>query len=163
MFTSRLSTKSAVEWSAMLICAALAFSWLLSGWYYVRLDTKKQNFRGLSTLGVEISAGGLKVHRMVDSLGMSGWLGPLRGWKWGRIDGAPRWQVWFLYHDFAPGPTLTLWTQFIPLWVPLLACGLPTALLWRRRLSRPGFCPCGYSRAGLSGDTVCPECGQSGS
>ncbi len=48
----------------------------------------------------------------------------------------------------------------IPLWMPLAALGLPTALLWYRDRRPPkGHCPiCGYDLTGnVSG--VCPECG----
>jgi hypothetical protein len=50
----------------------------------------------------------------------------------------------------------------VPLWIPVLACALPTAWLFgldRRRRYGPHQCPrCGYD---LTGNTsgVCPECG----
>jgi len=48
----------------------------------------------------------------------------------------------------------------IPLWLPFLAVasiGIVREVLWRRRKSRPGHCPCGYPVAGLE---RCPECGE---
>lgn len=54
----------------------------------------------------------------------------------------------------------------IPFWLPiLLFASISGGLFWRdRRVSRrakAGECPsCGYSRAGLALDAVCPECGK---
>jgi hypothetical protein len=49
----------------------------------------------------------------------------------------------------------------LPMWIPFLTFGGPTAFLfWRdRRRIPPGHCRCGYS---LTGNTsgVCPECGE---
>lgn len=53
-----------------------------------------------------------------------------------------------------------------PLWVPPVPCAALGLWLWRRhrrkhRRSR-GHCPeCGYNRAGIAGDALCPECGAS--
>lgn len=53
------------------------------------------------------------------------------------------------------------WDIAIPLWIPFIACAVPTGLLWwrDRRRRRPGFCErCGYDLTGnVSGR--CPECG----
>lgn len=54
------------------------------------------------------------------------------------------------------------WGLLVPLWIPFLACALPTAwLFWRdRRRYGPGHCRrCGYD---LTGNTSgrCPECGE---
>lgn len=54
-----------------------------------------------------------------------------------------------------------LYELVIPLWIPLLATGLPATLLWRTALlcRHPrGHCPhCGYDLATLP---TCPECGR---
>lgn len=52
----------------------------------------------------------------------------------------------------------------LPLWIPLAASTMVCAWAWRRhkRLTRHGFCAaCGYDRAGLAPESVCPECGNS--
>ena len=49
---------------------------------------------------------------------------------------------------------------FIPLWIPLIAFAIPTAIIWYRDRRRPkGGChTCDYDLTGnVSG--VCPECG----
>ena len=54
----------------------------------------------------------------------------------------------------------------LPYWIVVAAClACTTSLFWsdRRaaRRARVGMCPsCGYSRAGLALDAVCPECGK---
>ena len=72
--------------------------------------------------------------------------GPTRWWP----HGLDRWRT-----------TLPFLQVGVPLWIPLVALAVPTALVWRRwfRRARPGHCPrCGYNLTGnVSG--VCPECG----
>jgi hypothetical protein len=68
---------------------------------------------------------------------------------------------WWFYKS----PPATFWEFDVPLWFPALLCLLPTAYAWRveavlRRRARASLCPaCGYDRAGLPADAVCPECG----
>jgi hypothetical protein len=142
------------------VCAALVSAWLLSGWYSVRWDRSRLHSGGMYWIGVECSAGGLRIRRAADKHGMSGAFGP-SGWRREPIrDAPPRWQVWFGYRHMS-SLTLTSWEVFIPLWAPLVVCGLPTLMLWRRRHRiHPGFCACGYSRTGLAESVACPECGQ---
>ncbi len=53
------------------------------------------------------------------------------------------------------------WQLRVPLWIPLLLIGIPSAILWwlDRRRPRPGHCrTCDYDLTGnVSGR--CPECG----
>jgi hypothetical protein len=57
-------------------------------------------------------------------------------------------------------------TLRIPYWLPiLLFASISGGLFWRdrraARRARVGMCPsCGYSRAGLALEAVCPECGK---
>jgi hypothetical protein len=57
----------------------------------------------------------------------------------------------------------SIWGDMInvPLWMPFVLIGFPTALLWRadRRCRRTGHCKeCGYNLTGNKSG-VCPECG----
>jgi hypothetical protein len=74
------------------------------------------------------------------------------GWQFGWY---PRW-----YSEWSPRFARGNW--LIPLWVPLLAVALPTALLWYRdRDRRPpkGHCrKCGYDLTG-NPTGICSECG----
>jgi hypothetical protein len=75
------------------------------------------------------------------------------------------------YHEALPWllPFRDDWGPFteysLPLWIPLLLCGVPAGCSWRRvilkrRWQRAGLCPeCGYDRRGLAADAKCPECG----
>ena len=70
-----------------------------------------------------------------------------------------RW--WIDVIDVTPGRNPTYYV-FVPIWMPLVALAVPSALAWWRRLRRfrPGQCrQCGYDRAGLGAGVVCPECG----
>lgn len=59
-----------------------------------------------------------------------------------------------------------LWTLHVPYWIPTLVLGVATAAFFgtgrrARRWARLGCClACGYDRAGLAKDAVCPECGK---
>lgn len=52
------------------------------------------------------------------------------------------------------------WVYKLPLWVPFVIVGIPTAALWRRDRRFPaGHCQsCGYDLTGNKSG-VCPECG----
>ena len=75
-----------------------------------------------------------------------------------RFPGKP--VVWMPDWHVSRLPAGTTWYVDVPLWIPFLVVGLPTAVLCRRdRRIPPGHCQsCGYDLTGnVSG--VCPECG----
>jgi hypothetical protein len=85
-----------------------------------------------------------------ESVGGPGWhlLPPMRGFSW-----------WEFHLQLGAGSQVGV---VAPVWVPLSLMTLGTALLfWRGRARpKPGHCgECGYDRAGLAPDAVCPECG----
>ena len=60
-----------------------------------------------------------------------------------------------------PGPAISIYSLRLPLWIPFLAFGIPSYILWRRnRKPAPGHCrTCGYDLTGnISGK--CSECGK---
>ena len=81
----------------------------------------------------------------------------------------PSWNYGRLPLSFRLGFTCTRqganWYVFVPLWAPALASLLCAATAWRldelaHRRARSGLCKkCGYDRAGLVLEAVCPECG----
>jgi hypothetical protein len=65
--------------------------------------------------------------------------------------------------NVGPG-NFTKYYVFVPIWMPLVAFAVPSALAWWRhaRRVRPGQCKtCRYNLAGLATGTLCPECGTS--
>lgn len=156
----RGAATATIRCTSMFLCAVLVCGWLLSGWYSLTWDAR-YNFRDRHLVGIELSRGGLSGYWIVDELAMSGWFGKPLMWNSGRATNVPQWRLWFVHRKLFPaGASLSGWQQFIPLWVPLLACGLPTAIFWRRGCVQRDQCVCGYSRAGLVQDAHCPECGQ---
>ena len=69
------------------------------------------------------------------------------------ITGAGEWLFW----EFTASNGIVA----APIWLPLLAIGIATIVLWRldRRPLPPGHCPCGYDLTGNVSGT-CPECGK---
>ena len=78
----------------------------------------------------------------------------------GRLNAACPFESWFDW-----GPWNGIRYVSVPLWLPALLSLLATAFAWRAdlnhlRRTRAGLCPaCGYDRAGLVAEAVCPECG----
>jgi hypothetical protein len=55
------------------------------------------------------------------------------------------------------------WQIELPLWLPIVICGLPAGrawVVWTRRKLANRCLHCGYSMAGLGSGAVCPECGR---
>ena len=71
-----------------------------------------------------------------------------------------RWTPYFERLKNAPPFARTRYTIILPLWIPFLIAGIPTAFLWWRDGRIPkGHCQkCGYSLTGNKSG-VCPECG----
>lgn len=149
------------KWMGLACCVLVAFGWCLSFFVNIRWTNR------VRTAGVGLSYGAGGVHwrnthgilfggiaTVTDPPGFSacavtaGWDDRFAGLR--EFGLMPR-----LVQDF-PQQVLV-----IPLWIPFIAMGIPTALLWRRDRRRPlaGHCvDCKYNLKGnVSG--VCPECG----
>lgn len=148
------------NWICLVLCAILAFTWLVSGWHAVKWNASEYGAQYLSLFSIECSSGGIRVRSLIDKDKLSGWLGPPDGWGWSSVPNGPRWKLGFDYKDSSFGGFFKGWELFVPLWAPLLMCVLLTVVAWRGRDTRSSDCPCGYSRFGLAENACCPECGQ---
>jgi hypothetical protein len=141
-------------WSTIAALAAVV--WVGSYWAYLYVgnQTPLGDFYGLWT-----GHGALWYERHEVRLSV-----PRRknwdvGWAWG--DDRDRGWCWLpRYESGLFNPRQDLWIA-LPLWPFVAAAAIFAAIHWRRALRHPpGSCPaCGYSRAGLAADAVCPECG----
>ena len=79
---------------------------------------------------------------------------------WGIETRSPEFYLWYK-RTAVPGFSHLA----VPLWPAAAVLGMGAFVVWRgdmktRRRARAGCCvKCGYDRAGLMGETVCPECG----
>lgn len=83
---------------------------------------------------------------------------PLSMWQRMQVG---RW--WPEVINVGPG-NFTKYYVFVPIWMPLVAFAVPSALAWwwHARRVRPGQCnKCRYDRTGLATSGPCPECGTS--
>ncbi len=150
--TRRGRVRRVAKWVGLVVCLVLAGVWLSSRWWGVR-RTAMTNGRWLN---LEIGRG-VFAYNEVESEGTS-------------LTRKPEWSF------RAPTPAMLIWRPswfvggvprqrllWLPLWIPLTALAVPTALLWwrDRRRARPGHCAaCGYDLAGLAPGAPCPECGK---
>jgi len=162
--TKEIATKR-LGWTGAVLCFAVLSGGILSVWFHVtwhgRFESRGQYMtQDQHLFRLALSDGRFSVLAWIDKGGMSGLPSPRSLWTWGRSPDSPRWRLWFARQEFLPGSSFSGWSLFVPFWVPLIACGLPTFVFWTRHRLRPGCCSCGYSRAGLSKEMPCPECGE---
>lgn len=129
------------------ITALLLLGWMGSMWFNLGWMGRSGAYVGVASgravIGVDASVPG-------DN--------PDAGWSFRSHPAHASW--WFESGRF-PGS----WSLSVPLWLPALACGAASAVLWRRRVraqrpERRGACPaCEYPVAELPPYTRCPECG----
>jgi len=146
--------RTLVKWTGTLACGLiLVAAAACLRWWYVGVSDGENWAVGIVGGSVSVLWGGW----VADSFDAGGWVGPVY----------PTWQelaAW--WGDYGSLPTLGVESTgsffvYLPLWIPFVLIGLPTAWLWRRdrRRPRPGCCAaCGYDLTGnVSGR--CPECG----
>lgn len=148
----------AMMWLGIALCVVILSGWLASAWWSGGLAVRSFPASGQRSVGVYVLEGGVSVRELVNPGDISWTLLP-DGWSFRRARDAPRLRYWFNFRDASFG-LIKGWELFVPLWAPLLLCGMFTVLAWRRVRNRPGYCPCGYSLAGLAMSGVCPECGR---
>jgi hypothetical protein len=129
-----------------IVCVVIAAAWAgsLRWWFYYSTDDYLYSLsRGCAHISV--NAPDL-----------------FRGFAWIGKSSQPEFSglhvvVLYPYVEWVPGSTSSV---SIPLWMPFLAVGIPTAILWRRR-GRVWLGHCRECRYDLTGNVsgVCPECG----
>jgi len=144
----KTAVRKTVKWGGAGLSVLLLAVWIGSGWYgtYRRVSSGRMYM---------VSDGVFEIRTPI--------AGPF-----------PRKDEWAFYeHDNSLSKWWFRWTTVwlfehleIPLWLPALLSLLATAAAWRAdakymRRVRVGLCAgCGYDRAGLAADAVCPECGK---
>jgi hypothetical protein len=151
------------------VCTALAvvvIAVLICGrWWLLRLTWTTRD-RAVATLAV----GGGVVRGCREPVGFWAPTGlridraPAWEWGWSMQDDRMLPGAWYFGVLYCKDPNVPRLFGF-GLFIPVVAIGVPTAVLWwmdvrARWRRRKGSCPaCGYDRHGLAGDVPCPECG----
>jgi hypothetical protein len=143
---------AAARWGLTALTAAVIVAWVMSRWWTVGfvLDSGTNIGLAAGTVACDLSRSTVAQHAE-----------PERGFYCTRDDPGVNLGMFWLPH-LVPHP----WYEIIivPLWFLALPLAAGTALAWRTpvRLAlrrRRGACvKCGYARAGLAADAVCPEC-----
>jgi len=142
----RPAIRKSVKWGGAALAVVLLVAWIGSAWWAIA----SPSFR---LQRAWVGGGGLGL------ITYSGnWPFDIASFELGPSELPFCW--WF---DHIRKPQISV--RLIPLWAPLLLTLIPTGFAWRadliaRRRAMLGKCTqCGYSRAGLTSDAVCPECG----
>ena len=125
------------KWAGLGLCVFLFCVWIVNYWWHF----------GYKVL--EVSAGRIVFCDDLYWIGRDdGWFGRFMPQRYRKLE-------WMPHSDRRKGSVFL----YIPLWMPLTAIGIPTAILWHRdRRPRKGHCPhCGYNLTGNESG-VCPEC-----
>lgn len=139
-----------VRWGALSLAVFGLAVWTVSFFYEVL-------WRGSGGVGFGIASGSFVVERVAPEYVHV----ELVGWDAGMPMGE---RLWWPAYSRTRGFGLLA----VPLWMPPLAFGIIAAVGWRldvraSRRAKSGACvSCGYSRAGLKVEAVCPECGARG-
>ena len=136
------------KWACTAACALFTASLVLNALGYEFGWTPDGLFKGI---GVRFGTAHFVIEQETNSPARAG----ATGFYWYR-DSGPLLMEWWDWSAFQ-------WGVQIPAWALVAAAGVSAAWLWRCDTSRPrpGLCPsCGYSLAGLSPGSKCPECGK---
>lgn len=143
--------RKTVKWGGAVVTLLLLVALIGSGWYALAHHLGGNRF-------ISVSMGQV---RYTDASGIA--LGVTITVTSGR---AQEFHLDWGFHMQAAGP-VTVYS--CPLWLPLVGSFVVTRLAWRAdaeacRRDRVGLCAtCGYDRAGLGANSVCPECGAAAS
>ena len=143
--------RKTIKYGGAALTVLLVALWIASGWWRV-------DFQKMPLLCVLFPGQVLIMHSLVPD--------NYRGSTW-QVSSQRRGMAWSWRPQIILGNAAGRFLVMVPLWMPVTASLLPTALAFRldtlaRRRERGGvnLCPtCHYDRTGLAGDAVCPECG----
>ena len=135
-----------MKWVGLVGCAVIVVAWVVNIRWTIGYSVGKLDFRlGAGRIGYDFGVRPIPIRR---SPGLD--IRPFGGGYWRRC------HYWVMFHS------LRQWGYSVrlPLWMPLVALAIPTAILWYRdRQPKPGHCQqCGYDLTGNESG-VCPECG----
>lgn len=142
------------RWAWLALCVLLGVAWWCSRVWTVDVRVTK-------SFGISLSQSALRiVHAEPQSNTLPA---SSRVWVYRVLDpDNDIWQPQYIPQGIPP----TSRTLLVPIWILLALAMVPTGLLWRaefraaRRRRLVGHCmSCGYNRAGLNVDAMCPECG----
>jgi hypothetical protein len=140
------------KWAGLVVCLLIVAAWCASirwGFGYGTVLSSRYS--------CYVAAGAL-------SLVYRGGAAPLDPSQWSSWAHDSQVDWWPMWENYSPFGTWYMQQQFtLPLWMPFVLLGIPTAWLWwrDRRRARIGHCTCGYDLAGLAAGAACPECGKS--
>ena len=154
--------RKAVKWGGAAMAAALAVVWFASAWWGAGF-VSREFVCGLDPGQFIVKSGwdtGVSTRTRFESR----WRKGFSPWGW-----TITWEA--DTHDLS-GKPIFFWEGscmlIVPLWMPIVFLGGLSAAAWRldvlaRRREHARRCvKCGYDRAGLAHDVVCPECGAAG-
>src|SRR5262245_5355066 len=138
--------RKTAKWAGVVVCAGLTAAAILSKWWMASVPCDRDRRSRIA-----VGGGTVAYHAFRDAL---------MHWSKGTVVVAEviDWPYEWSWRLVADSNSLVV---RIPLWIPFLLCGIPTALLWRRdhvltKRAR-GRCPkCDYDRSGLTHDAPCP-------
>ena len=156
---------SILKWITLSQFAVIALMWILSLWWTIDYANHSRN----PALDLSISSGHFHLRSVTRA---AAWrylsfddivprliASRIDGWDFQRSIHDPSLGMLFGRWYYGDGPGFLILQ--IPLWMPLLALAIPTAILWYWSFGRvrTGACvSCGYNLTGnVSG--ICPECG----
>jgi hypothetical protein len=141
----RTRLRRVVKWAGVLACVLIASMWTFTLWGGVAYTSSPPSAWGAGFFRGTFSVANLLPEHVSDA-GWSSWTAELA------------YPYWLPLRQVVPR---TFVAYYLPLWIPFLAIGVPTAwLFWRDRGPRAGHCVCGYSLTGRAGGAPCPECGK---
>jgi hypothetical protein len=141
-------TRRVLKWTGVGCTLALAALAVTSVWLDVMFDAP---YWGASARRAAFRLD-WRTGELVDAFGPRGWSVAAH---------TPRVTVLPAVVQIPIGSSMTIYNVIVPLWVPILLIGAPTAWLWRRDRPRPAYAcrTCGYDLRGVENGDPCPECG----